>query len=200
MYTPEHFQADDAAAVERLIRENAFATLISVVDGQPVISQLPWIYAEEDGRLWGHLARANPHWQVFAQAPEATVLFQGPHAYVSPRWYERPGVPTWNYATVQVLGTVAVFDEPTRLATVVQQLTAVYESGANPPWSGTYNPRMLEQIVGLELTITRIQGKFKLSQNRTPEDRESVIRHLRGTGRSEADRLAELMQQQDVGA
>ncbi len=199
MYTPEHFEADDAA-VARLIRENAFATLISVVDGQPVISQLPWIYAAEDGRLWGHLARANPHWQVFAQAPEATVLFQGPHAYVSPRWYQRPGVPTWNYATVQVSGTVAVFADPTRLATVVQQLTAVYESGANPPWSGAYNPRMLEQIVGLELTITRIQGKFKLSQNRTPEDRDSVIRHLRGTGRSDADRLAELMQQQDAGA
>ncbi len=200
MYTPKHFAAQNPAEITRLIHENAFAMLVSVVDGMPLVSQLPFLYDPGVGKLWGHVAKANPHWQQFAEQPCALVIFQGPHAYVSPSWYGQPGVPTWNYATVQVQGRVQVFHEPARLEPMLRELTSRYEAHQAQRWSGEYNPRMLENIVGLELDITQIQGKFKLSQNRSREDRESVVRHLRGGGKSEADRLADLMAEPMAGA
>lgn len=195
MYTPKHFVADNPDQVTQLIRDNAFATMVSVADGIPVVSQLPFLYEPDAGKLWGHVAKANPHWQQLREQPDALVIFQGPHAYVSPSWYGQPGVPTWNYATVQVHGRVKILHDVARLESLVHELTSPYEASQAQPWAGEYNPRMLENIVGLEVEITQIEGKFKLSQNRSRDDRESVVRHLRGSGRSEADKLAEMMAQ-----
>lgn len=194
MYTPSYFSETDPARIASLIEANAFGVLISVVDGRASASHIPFLYDQTDGVLLGHLARANPQWKTLSSAQDVLVIFQGPHAYVSPSWYQGPGVPTWNYAVVHIHGEAATFDEPERLRTLVDALTGRYESSHSPPWSGFYDHRMLESIVGIEIRITDIQGKFKLSQNRSAEDRQSVCGHLRDGGLSEAERLARMME------
>jgi transcriptional regulator len=154
---------------------------------------MPFIYEPESKRLLGHVARANPHWRHFSNGEDAMVLFQGPHAYISPSWYVAPGVPTWNYVAVHVYGSARALDDPSRVKSIVERLTEVYERDNTPPWAPTYDERMLGAIVGIEITVTEVQGKFKLSQNRSAADRAAVVSKLEG--RSESDSaLARLMQ------
>ena len=199
MYTPRHFAEHDPGKIAALIRDNPFGTLVSMADGQTEVSHLPFLYDQEAGVLLGHVARANPHWQTIGTAREVLVIFQGPHAYVSPSWYSSPGVPTWNYAVVHVRGQVRIFDETERLQPVVDTLTRKYESQEPEPWYGPYDLRMLENIVGVEICITGIQAKFKLSQNRPAEDRAAVSARLRVNAPSQGQRLAQLMDENERG-
>lgn len=194
MYTPSHFAANDVAAIESLIHDNAFGAMISVVNGSPQVTHLPFLYDPRQHVLLGHVARANPHWQALAAAPETLVIFQGPHAYVSPTWYgETGGVPTWNYVVAHVRGAASVFTDVERLHTVVATLSETYEAGFAKPWDGAYDSRKLKAIVGIEIRITHIEAKFKLSQNRPAEDRAAVIAHLDAPGTSDAQRVAQWM-------
>jgi len=193
MYIPAHFAEHDQARIEALIRENAFGILVSVADGLARASHIPFLYDPGRGVLLGHLARANPQWETLASAQDVMVIFQGPHAYVSPTWYTRPGVPTWNYAVVHVHGRATTFDDPERLRNLVEGLSGVYEAGSAAPWSGEYNSRMLEMIVGFEIAITDLQAKFKLSQNRPEEDRQAVAAALQASSDPGDRRLAALM-------
>jgi len=195
MYTPAHFAETDRARIEAVIRDNAFGTLVSVVDGRAQASHIPFLYDSERGVLQGHVARANPQWETLDSAQDVLVIFQGPHAYISPTWYTRPGVPTWNYVTVHVHGRATTFEEPGRLRALVEALSSRYEAPGDAAWSGEYNPRMLGMIVGFEIAIDDIQAKFKLSQNRSVEDRRAVVDALRSTGDPERERLAALMEQ-----
>lgn len=176
-YIPQHFRVDDPDTLLGFMQAHGFADLVSTVDGALQVSHVP-LLAERDGagtfRLTGHVARANPHWQALERATDVAAIFWGPHAYVSPGWYEsQPAVPTWNYAVVHAHGRVRLMDEA-ELHHVVHELSAKYEAARARPWKlgdqpAAYVDAMLQHIVGFEMTVERLEGKFKLSQNRPGE-------------------------------
>lgn len=200
IYTPRAFLAADAAAIARLLHEHPFATLITPGDAEPLVSHVPLQYRPAPGSkgvLLGHLARANPHGQHFAGRASVAV-FHGPHAYVSPSWYADPAnaVPTWNYAVAHVHGQADLMDDAETRA-LLDELVHRYEGGRDQPWhlqlAGRPLAAMLGAIVGFRLTIERIDAKFKLSQNRSADDRERVITALRGENYADALATAEWM-------
>jgi transcriptional regulator len=199
MYVPRHFAEDDSDKLGRLIAENGFGLLVTVSEGRPVASHLPFLHEPARNVLRAHVARANPQWKHFTSDTEVMVVFRGPHAYVSPSWYQAPGVPTWNYAVAHVYGRAHAVEDPTVLREIVETLTAKYESHYEKPWMPAYDPRMLDAIVGIEIVITELQGKFKLSQNRPAVDRAAVIQQLDASG-SEADRAVAAIMKEKYGA
>jgi transcriptional regulator len=185
MYLPDHFHEDDSEHLAAFLGEAPFGMLVSVTDGAPFASHLPFLLQRGDsphGRLLGHMARANPQWRHFAAGGEALVVFQGPHAYVSPSWYASPGVPTWNYLAVHARGPIRLIEDADALGALIERQTRVQESRFTPAWqpnlSGERRTRLLGMIVGFELEITELQCKFKLSQNRPLEDRQQVAAQL----------------------
>lgn len=176
MYIPSHFKIDDREIMDQFIRDNSFGVLVSLEDGAPVASHLPFHY-HEDGTLLCHVAKANPQWRDL-EGQKVLIIFPGPHAYVSPTWYEGAGVPTWNYQAVHVVGEASSFQDEDRLTELVRTLSALHESGSETPWEGEFDTRMLKAIVGIQIRIEQIQGKFKLSQNKSSQDRRNVIDQL----------------------
>lgn len=198
MYTPTHFLESNRDALVELIDANNFGTLISTLDGRPYATHLPFVHETGKPRLIGHMARANPHWQELAKNPgETLVLFQGPHAYVSPTWYVDPGVPTWNYTAVHVYGDFRVLDDEAEHTTVLHELTERHESARPKPWRADFDSTMIRQMiratVAFEIVIDRYEGKFKLSQNRSHTDQTRVIDALTQAGGENAAGVAELM-------
>jgi transcriptional regulator len=197
-YVPRHFRHDDREDLEAFVAAHAFGTLVSNSSGGLAVSHLPFLPVKApDGslRLAGHMARANDHWKSLESAGEVLVIFEGPHAYVSPTWYRNhPAVPTWNYAVVHARGR-ARLTPPEALPALVDALAKVYEDGRPRPWRMAEQPpeftaRMMPAIVGFEVDVGRLEGKFKLSQNRAAEDVAGVIAALEGEGQGE---LAGLM-------
>lgn len=190
MYIPAHFRVDSLDTLHRLIQENSFGTLVTVWEGTPFASHVPFLLDAERGEkgvLRGHLARANSQWKSFAEGQEALVIFQGPHAYISPAWYTtHPSVPTWNYTAVHAYGVPRLLDAPELFATL-RDSVAAFENGRENPWlfeslTEEYVQQMIRGIVGFEMPITRLEGKFKLNQNRSEADRESVVAALEQSG------------------
>jgi transcriptional regulator len=200
LYQPSAFNEQDTAALQALIEAHGFATLISPDAEDPPVSHLPLLLDRARGpfgTLIGHMARGNPHWQRLRVNPSALAIFHGPHAYVSPAWYaHHPSVPTWNYAVVHAYANAQLSEDPTALEPLVRRLVEHHEAGRPQPWRMAlpheYMDGMLRGIVGFELRITRLTGKFKLSQNRPAGDAQRVAQALeRG---SEVDRaVAQLM-------
>jgi transcriptional regulator len=193
MYIPDHFRIADQDVLAAFIEEHSFGTLVTSDSGRPFASHVPFLHERERGVLLAHLARANPQWRHFASDTEALVMFQGPHGYISPTWYAEPGVPTWNYTAVHVYGAGRTIEDQAATAAHVERLAARYERGNAKPWIPDYDPRRLRGIVAIEIRITQIQGKFKLSQNRSAADRAGVVASLDATGAPEALELARLM-------
>jgi transcriptional regulator len=200
MYLPEAFREEDSTRLEALVRRHSFGTLVSVQGGQPFASHLPLLLdtgLQRHGKLLGHMARSNPQWQSLAQGQRVLAIFQGPHAYVSPSWYRTPGVPTWNYAVVHVYGTARLIENPEALVELVTRLTAISEGDSAAAWtpdlSSEMQQRMLRMIVGFEVDIQEVQGKFKLNQNRSTEDQRRVIQRLRQRGSAGGIAVADLM-------
>jgi transcriptional regulator len=204
MYIPKPFAVTDEAVLDEFIRQNSFATLVSCVDGVPFATHLPVLLDRSqppNGVLLGHVARANPHWHAFDGEQQALVIFQGPHAYVSPSWYETsPAVPTWNYTAAHVYGRPRAIHDEARLGALVDRLVRVYEAAQPQPWPGDlpadFKRGMLSAIVGFEMPIERTEGKFKLSQNRPEEDRHGVVRHFEADPDPTAQALADLMRKE----
>ena len=186
MYRPAAFRQDDLTALHAQIESTGLALLTSNGPAGLQATHLPLLLAAEDGEfgtLYGHFARANPHWQALA-GQEALAVFSGSDAYVHPGWY--PGkaehgrvVPTWNYIAVHAWGPVETFDEPARLLELLARLTARHEAGRPKPWSlddapTEYIERQLRAIVGFALPIRRLEGQWKLSQNRQAADHAGV--------------------------
>ena len=200
MYVPEHFALNDPAELSVFIRANPFATIVSLLDGALVATHVPVLLdgdAAAGGKLVGHFARANTHWRAFDGAAKSLVIFAGPHAYVSPAWYnETPAVPTWNYAAVHVYGAVRAIEDPEAILPVIDRLIAAFDTQGYGPESvpQDYRVNMARGTVGFELTISRVEGKAKLSQNRPVEDRRSVVHHLSQSEDATEVSLAELMQ------
>lgn len=204
MYVPKHFQTDDPATLSELIRRHGFAVLVTVDnDGLPFVTHQPLLFEPEGGphgRLLGHIARANPQWQHFANGKPVLAVFQGPHAYISPNWYQvRPAVPTWNYAAVHAYGTPRIVEEPAAVRALLERLARTYEQGNAKPWTladepDTFIAGMQRGIVAFEIPISRIEGKLKLSQNRKAVDREGAIAGLRAVGGAENLATADAME------
>jgi transcriptional regulator len=194
MYIPKHFHETDLNTLAELIEANAFGTLVTLADSRPFATHVPFLYERAANVLHAHVARANPQWQQLGATREVLAIFQGPHGYVSPTWYTEPGVPTWNYAAVHVYGTAVTIDDPAATARHVEALAARFEQGSAKPWTPSYDPKRLAGIVGLEIRITEIQGKLKLSQNRSAADRAGVIAQLAASGTDNDVALARMME------
>ncbi len=194
MYVPKHFVVAQRDALDRVIRENPFGLLVGTVDGAPFATHLPFLL--DGDRLLGHVARGNPHGESFDGAAEMLAVFSGPHGYVSPRWYAGgPAVPTWNYVAVHVYGVPRPIADSARVRALLDALVAEYEAGA---WTldgqdADFVDRMIRGIVAFELPISRIEGKFKLSQNRPAEDRRRVAGEFAASGEAAERRLMQLM-------
>lgn len=201
MYLPAHFKVEDFEKLAAFLDANSFATVVSHSNGHPFASHLPVLLdreTEPPGRLQGHMARANPQWQHFSNGEEALVVFHGPHAYVSPTWYESElMVPTWNYVAVHAYGMPRVIVDADALEELIDKTIRKFEHGRTRPWTGElpadFKNKMFKAIVGFEISVTRIEGKFKLNQNRTPNDRRGVYEALSQSVQPEERQIAELM-------
>ena len=199
MYIPKAFREDDLNTLHKFMREYSFATLITQHEGVPFATHLPLILDAQrglNGILLAHMARANPQWHDFASEQEVLVIFQGPHAYVSPSWYEvELSVPTWNYAVVHAYGIPRLLEDNEELYKLLKILIETHEAQFESPWPfqlpDDYLQKMMHGIVGFEIEITRLEGKFKMSQNRTESERENVIAALQES--SDTLTMAELM-------
>jgi transcriptional regulator len=214
MYVPAAFAETRPEVLHDFLRRHSFGLFVSTdfddPDGGFAATHLPFLFDPDRGPhgvLRGHVARANPHWRSLRPDRPVLVVFQGPHAYVSPRWY-RPGVPsvpTWNYAVVHVHGRPRVLDDEAELRRLLADTVRTYEAPAGGrgvdgagPWSLDDQPeefvaKMAAQVVGFEVAVERIEGKFKLSQNRPAADRRGVAAALAAAGDPDADAVARLM-------
>ena len=200
LYNPEHFRLDDPEALFAFLQVHAFATLVSTTDaGELFVSHIPFLAQRDAGgkvRLLGHVSRHNPQGAALPDAKRVVAIFEGPHAYVSPGWYAtHPSVPTWNYAVVHAHGSARMLDAA-ELHELVIELSSVYESGRDKPWKlsdqpAAYVEGMLQGIVGFEIAVERLEGKFKLSQNR-PADAPRVVAALEAEGAAD---MAALMRE-----
>lgn len=190
MYVPAHFAPDDDAVDELLIHHGA-ADLITATPEGLVATMLPFVYDAEEKVLLGHVARNNPQWRLPVRG-DALVIVRGSDSYISPNWYPSKAehgrvVPTWNYLTAHVYGAVTVHDDPVWVESLVRRLTDKHEADRPQPWSVDDAPEkylagQLRAIVGIEVAITRIEAKFKLSQNRPAADIDGVINGLKESG------------------
>ncbi len=195
LYIPAHFRVEDREGLVDFMRQYAFATVVSAGDAGLNASHLPLLVDVVGGKvmLRGHFARANPHWQSIEGAKQVLAVFTGPHAYVSPTWYvTHPSVPTWNYTAVHATGKARLTDEA-ELHEIVSELAATYEAGNDPPWRLSEQPApyvssMLGAIVGFEIEVAELEGKFKLSQNR-PVEIPLVAERLEDAGEKALARL-----------
>ncbi len=197
MYLPEHFREEEIPVLHGAIRECRLATLVTVNGGVVTASHVPLTLDSEPapyGTIYGHLARANGQWRDVAPDTEALAIFQGPDAYITPSWYAAKRetgkvVPTWNYVAVHAYGRVRFFDDAERLRGLVRRLTEMHEGERAAPWAVAdapvgYIDAMLKAIVGVELPISRLEGKWKMNQNRQESDIEGVMAGLEGSARA----------------
>jgi len=198
MYIPKHFAIESPAALHRIIESHPLGVLVSLTPGGLDANHIPFELDVERGVLTAHVARANPVWQDCAGGQDVLVIFRGDESYVSPNWYpskheQHRQVPTWNYEVVHVHGRMAVQDEERFVRGVVARLTRTHEASEPRPWkmgdsAPEYIDGMLKAIVGIEIAITRMEGKAKLSQNREQRDRLNAAEVLERQGSPELAR------------
>jgi transcriptional regulator len=204
MYLPKHFEVTDTEILADLIEKYPLATLIGSIGDAMEINHLPLMLSKDRSRLFGHVAKANPLLKIAEQAvPNLTAVFNGPNAYVTPSWYlskKETGkvVPTWNYAVVHAQGKMSVIQDASWLHSHVTQMTNTHEPTYQSLWKvddapDEYIQMMLNAIVGIEIEITSLVGKFKLSQNRPAKDYEAVLNELRASANQELQDMTHFM-------
>lgn len=206
MYVPDPFGEPRVEVLHELIRTRPLATLVTLSSGGLDANHVPLILSSGSsplGTLQGHVARANPVWTEFARDTEALAVFRGPEAYVTPAWYPQGRtsgrvVPTWNYAVAHAYGTLRVVENPVWMRAHLERLTDQSEATFPDPWRVSDAPRafvdmLLGSIVGIEIDIGRLIGKWKVSQNQTLQTRASIVKGLRSSGGAEAAEMAALV-------
>ena len=206
MYIPKHFEENRTDVLHALIRAFPLGSLVTLGSSGLLVNHIPFLVdsgAGPLGTLRGHVARANPVWKEFASEVESVAIFRGPESYISPSWYpsklkDGKVVPTWNYVVVHAYGIPRVIEDPAWLHQHVSDLSQTHEAGRAEPWQvgdapDDYIQKMLGAIVGLEIPVTRLLGKSKLSQNRSEEDRRGVISGLDASGDADSLAMAELL-------
>ncbi len=202
MYVPAAFAEHDLSKLHDFIERHSFGLLVSQVNGEPFATHIPLLLERStgpQGALVGHVARANRQWESL-DGQTVLAVFSGPHAYISPSWYEADNVvPTWNYTAVHAYGRVTLVEDRDKLFELVQGTTEAYERSRPAPWAvgerSTFLDRLLAMIVGFRIDIERIEGKWKLSQNHPVERRLKVIRALRDRDNGNDAEIAVLMEQ-----
>lgn len=206
LYQPRHFVESDIGRLDRLAEQHPFATLIALIDAEPIIAHAPVLYRRDGDaiRLRGHLAKPNPLCHHYG---DLTLILHGPQHYVSPGWYpdkeSAARVPTWNYVVAHLHGRLSWYDDDAQLGALVHDLSRHFEPSVGGDWD--FDPmedrfrRQLRGIVGFELTVTRIEFKAKLSQNHPPANQKAVHDALVGLGNSEAFAVADWMRFDDNG-
>jgi transcriptional regulator len=207
VYVP-HFNAmADPVQVRAFVESIGSAEIVTVGDdATPLATLLPILWSADGGTVVAHMARANPHWRAIGPGSRALAIVAGPQAYISPAWYATKAehgrvVPTWNYSAVHLIGTVTVHDDPEWVRDAVTHLTDRHEGPRAEPWAvtdapETYVDKNLKAIVGLEMTVDRVDAKAKLSQNRSEADRAGVVTGLRAEAgdAAVADAMAEALE------
>ncbi|MCY0886838.1 MAG: FMN-binding negative transcriptional regulator [Alicyclobacillaceae bacterium] len=184
MYVPKPFEMSQPDEISAFIRANNFGILVSQGESGPLATHLPFYYDAPESALLGHMAKANPQWKNLA-SQEVLAIFQGPHAYISPSWYQIPkSVPTWDYVAVHVYGRCSLVLDDDGMRNMLDKLVRFHEpDSALPDQSGeTFYRNMMKEIVGFQIRITNIQGASKLSQNKPIAVQERVAMHLRQVG------------------
>jgi transcriptional regulator len=216
MYTPKHFDEPEITVLHQLMRERPLATLVTLGTDGPEANAVPLHLAETDassqgqqsqGVLRGHVARANPLWQEHPPETPVLAIFHGPEGYISPSWYATKAetgkvVPTWNYVVVHARGLLRTIDDPQWIRAQIDALTSEQETAFDHPWSTADAPadfidKLVGAVVGIEIAITRLQGKWKVSQNQPLPNRLGVIQGLEARGTGEAAAMADLIRQRN---
>jgi transcriptional regulator len=200
MYIPTAFAEPDQGKLHDFIEGHSFGLLVSQLDGGLFATHLPLLLdrdAGPHGVLLGHVARANPHWQGL-DGQEVLVVFSGPHAYVSPAWYESENVvPTWNYVAVHAYGSCRLIDDPDAVGQLLARMVSTYEGARVNPWTldtdSDFFRKMVKAVVGFRVEVSRLEGKWKLNQNHPAERREKVVRALQQAEDPDAQEIARLM-------
>ncbi|MEW6491856.1 MAG: FMN-binding negative transcriptional regulator [Cyanobacteriota bacterium] len=203
MYIPNAFREDDLEKLLAFIRANSFATLVSIVDSTPFASHIPLVVTMQDNtvKLTGHLAKQNPQWKAFGTS-ESLAIFTGPHAYISPSLYEKhESVPTWNYIAVHAYGKpqfITLNNSQELMDRMIDEMIDTYETSYKSQWhdlSDNFREGMMNGIIGFEMTVTRLEGTYKLSQNRSHTDQFSVAHALLQSTDSAIQAVGAAMQQ-----
>ena len=201
MYIPDHFCESNPSTLFDFMEQHSFALLVSQLQGEPFVSHLPLLVDRAQGThgtLIGHMARANPHWQMADR--NVLVVFNGAHAYISPAWYESMNVvPTWNYMAVHAYGTFHLIDDHRQTVEIVNEYVRVFELSMSKPWSvaadDSFVDKLAASVVAFRIELSRIEGKFKLSQNQPHERREKVAAALDRRGDENAREIAKYVRQ-----
>jgi transcriptional regulator len=203
MYIPKHFEETRLHVLHAMIQANPLATIVTLVDNQFNANHIPMVLDADTGVLRAHIARANSLWKAFNQDIGCMVIFQGPTSYISPSYYPskletEKVVPTWNYAVVHVHAKLKVIDDAKWILNQINDLTTQQESRRDQPWHVSdapedYVEKLLQALIGLEMTITHIEGKWKVSQNQKPVDHQGVIDGLIQEGTENAAMMALLV-------
>ena len=213
MYLPKHFEETRIDALHQLIREHPLGALVTFADNRLEANHIPFLLQPDPpphGTLHGHIARANPLRRQLVPDALALVIFQGPQTFISPSWYSSKHetgkvVPTWNYVVVHAHGHIRVMDDPGWVRAHVEELTNRHEGRRSAPWKVTDAPSdfietMVRAVVGVEIAIEQLQGKWKVSQNRPAKDRAGVVDGLRQEGSDSASAMASLIEQSEAAA
>lgn len=206
MYIPKHHEESDLAVLHSLIVAHPLGTWATQGADELVVNHIPFVLdasRAENGTLMGHVARANKVWQAFSRTVPSIVVFQGAESYISPSWYPSKHahgkvVPTWNYVVVHAHGLPVVIDDKTWLLNHLNRLTELHEADQPLPWSvsdapADYIERLLDSIVGIEIPISKLIGKWKVSQNRSESDKRGVVAGLCARSDSQGNEMAELI-------
>lgn len=201
MYNPSAFSVSDASQIRSFVEKNSFGILLSQTEREIHDTHTPLFLSDDLKTAYGHIARANSQWKSWESHPDVKIIFHGPHAYVSPRFYVSEfNVPTWNYTAVSIAGIIQIIESPAESLGVIQKLVEKYEDEAG--WKlNTEDDRymkLLDAVVCFRICISKLDAKFKLNQNKKEEDRRSVIAHLQQSTNSGDREVASLMQQLEI--
>ena len=200
MYIPDQFKEDDTENITSFINSNSFGTLISVINNAPLITHLPFLYVSDNkthGKLIGHMSKENEHWEQLSTGTPVTVVFNGAHGYISPKYYSSLGVPTWNYVVVHLQGIPIIKNKPNEIIEILKQTTKYFESKETGLWEFNIPENkknsLLNMIGGFEINISKIESKFKLSQNRPKIDQQNIIKKLENSKNRNEVELSQFM-------
>ena len=204
MYTPHNFRETNPSVIISFIRKHSFGVLLTGHGDKLTPTYTPFVLSDDENYLYGHIAKANPQWKDWQPSTTATVLFTGPHCYISPSYYASEfNVPTWNYTAISVSGQLSVVDEETQIVDFIESLIALHESKRSDSWTLDHSDQrymqLLSSIVVFQIEISDLKAAFKLSQNKSLEDQQSVISHLRESNSTAQHQVASMMERNFAG-
>ncbi len=202
MYIPKQFQIEDQSKLTAFIKTYSFGLLITSEDNIPTATHLPFVLDERENELYliSHMAKANSQWGQLNRNAKVLLIFSGPHAYISPTHYKtNENVPTWNYTAVHIYGTAKLLDDNNKKAQVLESTIEAFEPSYLKQWQqlaniNRYQEKMMNGIVAFEIKVDRIEGKFKLSQNRLEEERNTIISRFKQSNHANEKELGDFME------